>query len=97
MIIYFDSLSQIRSFSANEALTNLKLCKKNQFILITGVSGSGKTESAKHIVEFLCPANSECQNVADTDPIFEAFGNAKTRGNSNSSRFCKHIEVLDYL
>lgn len=81
-------------FSANEAFMKLKLFKKSQSIVITGVSGSGKTENAKRIIEFLCEKNSELQNVADADPIFEAFGNAKTRDNANSSRFCKLIEVI---
>lgn len=70
---------------------NLKLYKKQQSLLITGVSGSGKTQSTKQIVNYLCQENS--QNVADADPIFEAFGNAKTHRNGNSSRFCKLVEV----
>lgn len=70
---------------------NLKLYKKQQSLLITGVSGSGKTQSTKQIVNYLCQENS--QNVADADPIFEAFGNAKTPINGNSSRFCKLVEV----
>lgn len=81
------------SLSANEALTNLKLSKKSQSILITGVTGSGKTETAKHIMEFLWPTKSDLREIRDTEPIFEAFGNAKTRANSNSSRFCKYVEV----
>lgn len=64
--------------------------------MITGVSGSGKTENAKRVMEFLCQQNSGLQNVADTGPIFEAFGNAKTQENSNSSRFCKLIEVINH-
>lgn len=77
---------------ANEARKNLDLYKKNQSILITGVSGSGKTENARHIIEFLTQ-QSNSQNVLNSNAILEAFGNAKTRANSNSSRFCKHIEV----
>lgn len=73
----------------------MKLFKKQQSILITGVSGSGKTENGKHIVEFLCHTKCDSQNIIDSGQIFEAFGNARTRGNSNSSRFCKHMEVFD--
>lgn len=70
----------------------MKLFKKHQSILITGVSGSGKTENGKRTIEFLAQA-SNLQKVSDSSPIVEAFGNARTRGNENSSRFCKHIEV----
>lgn len=58
--------------------------------MISGVSGAGKTENAKHIIEFLCQTKSD---VTYADPIFEAFGNARTRMNANSSRFCKSMEV----
>lgn len=71
--------------------------KKSQSILITGVSGSGKTENSKHIMEFLCQTSVNSQNVYKSFPILEAFGNAKTRGNSNSSRFCKYVEVKKFM
>lgn len=83
--------------SANEAFKNLKMFKKQQSILITGVSGSGKTENGKRIVEFLSQTKSVSLSVTDTSPIFEAFGNARTRGNANSSRFCKHMEVSIHI
>lgn len=70
----------------------MKTSKKPQTILVTGISGSGKTENGKHLIEFLAHA-SNLQTVSDSSPILEAFGNAKTEGNENSSRFCKHIEV----
>lgn len=68
----------------------MKFFKKNQYILISGVSGAGKTESGKHIINFLCQTTSD---ITYADPIFEAFGNARTRMNANSSRFCKSMEV----
>ncbi|XP_055307476.1 myosin heavy chain 95F-like [Sitodiplosis mosellana] len=79
---------------ANEALNNLRMHNKSQSILITGVSGSGKTENGKHIMELLCQTSVSSRNVSKAIPILEAFGNAKTRGNSNSSRFCKNVEYL---
>lgn len=92
---YNKTFIQFVGILANEAFRNLKLFKKQQSILITGVSGSGKTENGKHIVEFLCHTKCDSQNIIDSGQIFEAFGNARTRGNSNSSRFCKHMEVFD--
>lgn len=82
---------------AYEAFKNLKCLRKNQSIIITGVSGSGKTESGKHILDFLCQAKSDSQNVIAAAPIFEAFGNARTRANTNSSRYCKLVEVCHFF
>lgn len=77
---------------ANEAEQNMSLFKKSQSILITGVSGSGKTEATKHAISFLCgESKNKLFDCAHT--ILEAFGNACTCWNSNSSRFCKFIEV----
>lgn len=95
---YFISFlfSKWTQFLANEALNNLRMNKKSQSILITGVSGSGKTENGKHIMEILCQTSVCSQNVFKSVPILEAFGNARTRANSNSSRFCKHVEVKKF-
>lgn len=83
----------IHTFLASEALKNMKVSKKSQSIMITGVSGSGKTENGKHIVDFLCETKSNSQSVIDAGLIFEEFGNARTRANDNSSRFCKLLDV----
>lgn len=89
---------QLFDISANEALKNFKLYKKEQSIIITGVSGAGKTLSGNQIVEFLCQKRkTDSQNVADSSPILEAFGNARTRRNANSSRFCKYMKVLNHV
>lgn len=77
---------------ANEALMNLRKFRKPQSIVITGISGSGKTENRKHIINFM--SRTDLLHVNVTGPLIEAFGNARTRGNSNSSRFCKYVEVL---
>lgn len=61
--------------------------------MIAGVTGSGKTETQKRIIEFLSE-NSNLQNVFNATLILEEFGNAKTCGNMNSSRFCKQVKVI---
>ena len=61
--------------------------------MITGVTGSGKTETAKHAINFLCQ-QSCVENIMKANPILEMFGNARTRGNENSSRFSKFTEVM---
>lgn len=75
----------------------MKLTGASQSILITGITGSGKTEATKHIIQFLCARPSTNHSVSDAffkaNVILETFGNARTIGNENSSRFCKFIEV----
>ncbi|KFG58513.1 myosin [Toxoplasma gondii RUB] len=75
--------------------------KQSQTILISGESGAGKTESTKFVMKFLACAGSEDlerrsqveAQVLESNPLLEAFGNARTLRNDNSSRFGKFIEL----
>ena len=70
---------------------------KNQVILISGESGAGKTVSTKLIMNFLSKISANDEFIKDAilscNPILEAFGNAKTLLNANSSRFGKFIKL----
>ncbi|KAI6658422.1 Myosin II heavy chain, striated-type [Oopsacas minuta] len=79
--------------------------KENQSILITGESGAGKTENAKKVIQYFASvaravtgtkqsefANLE-EKVIQANPVLEAFGNARTIRNDNSSRFGKFIRI----
>lgn len=69
----------------------------NQSIIISGESGSGKTETAKFAIEYLVMISGGNNHVESellqTSCILEAFGNAKTLRNNNSSRFGRLIQV----
>ena len=104
----------------NDECLNDKVLHKaynNQSIIISGESGSGKTENSKHVLSFLIAVNNLlCDTMEKQNPsnspipgdyadhirrvlllsscLLEAFGNAKTLRNDNSSRFGKYIKLL---
>nr|CAD7439933.1 unnamed protein product [Timema bartmani] len=89
------------------AYVNMLTNRENQSMLITGESGAGKTENTKKVIAYFATVGAsskkeqEAQNqkkgsledqVVQTNPVLEAFGNAKTVRNDNSSRFVNLLE-----
>merc|ERR1719367_972510 len=77
--------------------------QKNQSILITGESGAGKTENTKKVISYFASIGATTKKkegepgledkIVQTNPVLEAWGNAKTVRNDNSSRFGKFIRI----
>uniref|UniRef100_A0A8C3AQG1 Osteoclast-stimulating factor 1 n=1 Tax=Cyclopterus lumpus TaxID=8103 RepID=A0A8C3AQG1_CYCLU len=66
---------------------NMMIDVENQCVIISGESGAGKTVAAKYIMMLLLYI------ILQSNPLLEAFGNAKTVRNNNSSRFGKYFEI----
>mmetsp|Transcript_2209 Transcript_2209/g.4244 ORF Transcript_2209/g.4244 Transcript_2209/m.4244 type:complete len:640 (+) Transcript_2209:68-1987(+) len=95
---------------AEDAYRTLVKSKDNQSMVVCGESGAGKSESAKHLMRHLAYTTSRASKTGSEEsqkelekkvlrilaanPILEAFGNAKTVLNNNSSRFGKFTKLL---
>nr|CAG8519719.1 11498_t:CDS:10 [Entrophospora candida] len=86
---------------ADSAYHNMLQERENQSILITGESGAGKTVNTKKVIQYIAAIASDSskklgkleQQILQANPILEAFGNAQTIRNNNSSRFGKFIRI----
>uniref|UniRef100_A0A3B4A4C5 Myosin motor domain-containing protein n=1 Tax=Periophthalmus magnuspinnatus TaxID=409849 RepID=A0A3B4A4C5_9GOBI len=81
---------------ANLSYSTMMDAKKDQCIVISGESGSGKTEATKLILRYLTAIHHKrnvTQQILEATPLLESFGNAKTVRNDNSSRFGKYTQI----
>ncbi|URE22819.1 MYSc [Musa troglodytarum] len=81
--------------TADTAFNEMMRDGVNQSIIISGESGAGKTETTKFAMQYLADVGgggSIEDEVLQTNSILEAFGNAKTSRNDNSSRFSRVVQ-----
>eukprot|EP00325_Prymnesiales_sp_UTEX-LB-985_P020714 CAMPEP_0174733188 /NCGR_PEP_ID=MMETSP1094-20130205/60818_1 /TAXON_ID=156173 /ORGANISM="Chrysochromulina brevifilum, Strain UTEX LB 985" /LENGTH=1727 /DNA_ID=CAMNT_0015935811 /DNA_START=13 /DNA_END=5196 /DNA_ORIENTATION=+ len=87
------------------AYKHVKRHKTPAALVMSGESGSGKTETTKHLMRYLAWRSESVSGkntgklgkladaILSTNPVLEAFGNAKTVRNNNSSRFGKMMRL----
>ncbi|KAJ0408123.1 hypothetical protein P43SY_002093 [Pythium insidiosum] len=87
--------------TAEETYRTMLSEEDHQCVIISGESGAGKTEASKQIQNYIaCVSGSGAgvdkvkRTFLESNPLLEAFGNAKTLRNNNSSRFGKYFELL---
>ncbi|XP_067097433.1 unconventional myosin-VI-like isoform X7 [Osmerus mordax] len=82
---------------ADKAYRDMRVLKMSQSIIVSGESGAGKTENTKFVLRYLTSSYGTGQDIderiVEANPLLEAFGNAKTVRNNNSSRFGKFVEI----
>ncbi|XP_050639895.1 myosin-16 [Macaca thibetana thibetana] len=89
---------------SDNAYHDMLMDRENQSMLITGESGAGKTENTKKVIQYFANIGGTGKQTTDkkgsledqiiqANPVLEAFGNAKTTRNNNSSRFGKFIRI----
>ncbi|KAJ3129889.1 Unconventional myosin-Ic [Nowakowskiella sp. JEL0407] len=85
---------------ADSAYRDMKEHNRNQCVIISGESGAGKTEASKVFLRYIAAVSNSSERVdkvknqlMNSNPCLEAFGNAKTNRNDNSSRFGKYMDL----
>ncbi|KAL2100734.1 hypothetical protein ACEWY4_002495 [Coilia grayii] len=89
---------------SDNAYHDMMMEQENQSMLITGESGAGKTENTKKVIQYFANLGASGakqasdkgsleDQIIQANPVLEAFGNAKTTRNNNSSRFGKFIRI----
>ncbi|XP_060583585.1 unconventional myosin-Ia-like isoform X7 [Ruditapes philippinarum] len=85
---------------SDEAYRSMRDRNLDQCIIISGESGAGKTEASKVIMQYVAQVSGKGREIdrvkeqlLQSNPVLEAFGNAKTLRNDNSSRFGKYMDI----